>query len=306
MRLRAALKQTVETVLVRAGVPVVGRLFRSAQTIVLAYHNVAPDDVPPGGDTSLHLPRAAFAAHLDALARTHDVVPLESLQGSAPHRGGRPRAILTFDDAYLGAMTVGVPELVRRGLPATFFVSPLFVGGGTFWWDALSAPGTPGPTPELRRHALDALRGEDEAIRDWARAAGCHEYGVADHARVAGEAEMAAATRHDGIVLASHSWSHANLARLEGAALAAEMERPLAWLRERFARVVPWLSYPYGASSPAAERAAEHAGYCGALTLDGGWIGGRPPRPFAVPRLNIPSGVSRSGFTLRASGAIPW
>src|SRR5690625_5720960 len=51
----------------------------------------------------------------------------------------------------------------------------------------------------------------------------------------------------------------------------------LAWLRERFGRVIPWLSYPYGSFSPGVEEAAVEAGYLGAVTVTPGWTVS-PPR----------------------------
>ena len=67
-----------------------------------------------------------------------------------------------------------------------------------------------------------------------------------------------------------------------------------------------WLSYPYGLTSPTAAQAVERAGYVGAFLVEGGWL----PRqqrfyhPFALPRLNVPAGLSVEGFQLRLSGLL--
>src|SRR5690606_28448975 len=118
------------------------------------------------GDVSLHLPQRAFARQLDQLRRTHEVVTLdEAMMPTSPPR--RPRAVITFDDAYRGAVRAGVDELVRRSMPATLFVSPAFIDGGSFWWDVLADES--GLAEEVRTNALETLQGKDEAIRRWAK-----------------------------------------------------------------------------------------------------------------------------------------
>src|SRR6476646_910636 len=111
MTVRAGLKQAVERLLIGAGVAGVSRARLRHRSVVLAYHNVVPDDAPPVGDLSLHLSQSRFAAQLDELARHAEVVPLDAVFSRAV--GKRPRVAITFDDAYLGAVTRGVDELAR-------------------------------------------------------------------------------------------------------------------------------------------------------------------------------------------------
>ncbi len=141
------------------------RLRRRA--IVLAYHNIVPDDRIGGGDRSLHLARHDFAAQLDLLQHTHDIVPLTELLDADASPASRTRAAITFDDAYREAITVGLPELAHHEIPRTVFVAPGYLDGGTFWWEELSAPGT-GLEPGVRDVALDALGGDDHAVGEWA------------------------------------------------------------------------------------------------------------------------------------------
>lgn len=298
MSLRAAAKRGAEAGLARTGVA--RALGSRGSALVLAYHNVVPEGGTGGADASLHLPRRRFAEQLELLVRTHEVVELPALLQPAP-AGARPRAAVTFDDAYRGAVTAGVSELARRGLPATIFVAPAFVGDASFWWDAV-APADPADREQLRSRALEELGGADERVRAWARERGVGVTEPPREARAASEDELRAALRHPGITVASHSWSHPNLARTHGAALAEELARPLAWLRERFERVIPWLAYPYGLCSPEAERAVREAGYEAAVRVDGGWMPATPENRFALPRLNVPAGLSADGFRLRLAG----
>jgi hypothetical protein len=78
----------------------------------------------------------------------------------------------------------------------------------------------------------------------------------------------------------------------------------MQWLREHFPSSSFWLSYPYGITTRVAERLAERLGYQGGVRIEGGWYRPHRDERFAVPRLNIPSGISLKGFVLRAAGVI--
>ena len=297
------LKTTVEAALRYGGPALVARRLARGRALILAYHNVVPDDAPSGGDRSLHLPRSRFAEQLDLLARLCRVVPLDALLEPPEPSDPRPRAAVTFDDAYRGTVTVGVEELARRDLPGTIFVAPGLLDGRAVWWDVLAASGGGGLAPAVRERGLGEFRGEDDAIRRWASGAGLAAAPAAPLPVVASEDELRAAADYPLLTLASHSWSHANLSRLDEAALRTELSEPLPWLRERYPRVIPWLAYPYGLASPAVREAA--AGWYGAAVLStGGWLPRQSPDRFALPRLNVPAGLSLSGFVLRISALV--
>src|SRR5690242_11327999 len=304
MSLRGTLRTLGERGLIVSRVPSAARAARRDDALVLAYHNIVPTDARAAGDRSLHLSQRAFAEQLDWLLDRYDVVPLDRVLPDAASSARRPRVAITFDDAYRGAVTVGVHELVRRGLPATIFVTPAFVGGKTFWWDVLAPRDDEGLDATFRERALDEFQGDDMRVREWARSIGRAEEPMPDHAECATEDELCASARQPGITLGSHTWSHCNLARLDDATLHDELTRPVAWLEERFGAVCGWISYPYGSFDARVARAAQRAGYVGALRIDGGWIGGAARDPFALPRLNVPAGLSRDGFILRTAGLL--
>ena len=302
MSVRALAKPAAERLILLSGVPALWRLRRRADVLVLAYHNIVPDDAGPCGDASLHLRRSRFAAQLELLCRTHTVVPLlDALSpDGAPH--GRPWAAITFDDAYQGALTLGAAELERRGLPATVFVAPQFVGGAAFWWDRVVLPLDPRARANFRHRALTECAGRDDAVRELAARCGLAEQDVPAYARCASESEIRHAVAAAGVALGSHSWSHPNLAALTATEVAEEVTRPLAWLRARFDSVVPLLAYPYGQLSDVAADVAARAGYSGALRIAGGWLRRDRADRMRLPRVDVPAELSGPGFTLRASG----
>jgi len=300
---RFVARTAAEHVLVSSGVERLSLRWHRGDVVILAYHNIVPAGEEATGDRSLHLPQSVFARQLDLLARTHDVVSLSTALTS-PARGRRPAAAITFDDAYAGAVTAGLPELARRGLPATIFVTPAFLDGRPFWWDALSLGFPLGMPNAIRDRALTEHRGESEAILGESESRLELAARLPDHARGAPLAALATAAQSDGVDLASHTWSHPNLTTLDTQRLDEELRRPFTWLRARFANVRPYVSYPYGLSSPRIERAAADAHYEAALCISGGWMHAPPRAPFSVPRVNIPSGLSLPGFRLRAAGVI--
>ena len=301
--MRRFVKRAGEALLLHAGPASLARVLNRGRSLVLAYHNIVPDGEPVGGERSLHLPLRSFAQQLDLLRRSHDVVPLAALF-DGPRSGHRPRASITFDDACHGAVTVGVAAVVERGLHATIFVAPGFVGGRSFWWDELADPRT-GAIPKLvHRRALEDHGGIDQAIREWAHSEGLKLQKPPDHALAASEADLHRAASVPGITLASHTWGHPNLARLAVTDLDAELTRPLGWLRERFPNVIPWLAYPYGCSSAEVEQAVKAAGYRAALRAGGGWLPRQARAGYALSRLNIPAGLSSRGFALRMADLV--
>jgi len=305
-RLRGSLKHVLETALVRGRITRVVRPLVAGRGLVLAYHNIVPDGGRIAGDTSLHLPQQLFAWHLDYLVEHCRVLSLDELLAAPDAHTPRPRVAITFDDAYRGAVTAGVEELASRRLPATIFVAPAFVGGGTFWWDRLSESGAAGPPPAVRQHALTACRGLDADVVAWAAGAGVPSRPVEPHMHVASEEELGAAVRRGGITLGSHTWSHPNLTRLASPAdVERELSAPLSWLRDRFFQAArPWLAIPYGISSTGVEQAAGRAGYSAAFRVAGGWLPRARRDPLALPRLNVPSGLSPNGFALRCAGLL--
>lgn len=304
MSLREGLKRVTERCIVALGGPRMIRIVRGGGGIIVNYHNVHRDDAPPGGDVSLHMPRSAFADHLDILMETFRVVELDSVIRNERRGDGEPLAAITVDDGYRGALTVGLEELRSRGLPVTVFVSPALLGADALWWDALVPPGEEALPPTAREEALRRAKGRPPDVWRWAEGRGLDRRPQPRHAGLVDEEELAEVAALAGVRLGAHGWSHADLTQLDPEELEDELHRPLAWLRERFPEaVVPWLSLPYGRSTDQVVAAAVEAGYHGVLDLSGRLVAAsRGSSVRTVPRQNVPSGLSPSGLLLRASG----
>lgn len=295
------IKRAVERTLHSSGLLRVLRSFRCRDALVLAYHNIVPAGDPIRGDASLHLSLDDFRAQLELLTRSCDVVPLAALLAPAPHRARRPRVAITFDDAYHGAVSLGLPELTQRGLPSTVFVAPGLLEGETFWWDALAGAGE--DWDAIRATALSRGRGLGAEVGAWAAEAGA-PWTVMSGSRVSSSWQsLARQLPSTDVTLASHTWSHPNLTRLRGEDLQEELRRPLAWLAAQNVPWQPWISWPYGLADDTVRDLARQVGYQAAFRVDGGWMS-NAAGPFDLPRWNVPAGISIDGFAMRLAGLL--
>lgn len=115
---------------------------------ILFYHRVA--DAHP---TPWTISRRNFVAHLDYLERNFQIVSLAEAQRRvrSPHNS-QPSVAITFDDGYAENCDFAIPELQRRGLPATYFVATSSVVDGVPFRHDLyrNCPLTPNTVAEVQ------------------------------------------------------------------------------------------------------------------------------------------------------------
>jgi peptidoglycan/xylan/chitin deacetylase (PgdA/CDA1 family) len=141
-------------------------------------------------------------------------------------------------------------------------------------------------------------------IMTWARQTGLSRNEVPTNAVGANETELQQALAYSGVTLGSHTWSHPNLTRLAADELIEELRRPRQWLAKFGERAIDAISYPYGCADERVQQMAQTEGYEMGLMIDGGWVTSGIANRYAIPRLNIPAGVSSDGFVMRTSGLI--
>jgi peptidoglycan/xylan/chitin deacetylase (PgdA/CDA1 family) len=109
---------------------------------------------------------ARFRRQLDLVeAAGIPVVDLRELHGAYAHDGSNALA-LTFDDGYRELLDVALPELERRGWPATVFVVPGVVDGGTrfSWYETQPHPPVIGWDEMRAVEASTAVRFEPHTL----------------------------------------------------------------------------------------------------------------------------------------------
>jgi peptidoglycan/xylan/chitin deacetylase (PgdA/CDA1 family) len=111
---------------------------------IFGYHHVFPDvrKLSPAIMPPLCVSTATFAAHMDHLVRTHEVLRLAD--AAAILLGARPLpirdvAVVTFDDGYPDILEHAAPILVERGIPATMFITTGAIDSGHLLHDRLYA-----------------------------------------------------------------------------------------------------------------------------------------------------------------------
>jgi peptidoglycan/xylan/chitin deacetylase (PgdA/CDA1 family) len=111
------------------------RRFGRPGTVVLMYHRIGSGELADRdtGEAVYAVPAEALERHLDVLQESGcAVVPL----AEAGETTVRPDVAITFDDGNASDRLDAAPRLARRGLMATFFLSPGLVGRpGYLGWE---------------------------------------------------------------------------------------------------------------------------------------------------------------------------
>lgn len=157
---------------------------------------------------------ARFREHMAVLGRgRYEVVDLAALAERLGRGAPLPANLiaLTFDDGYRSVYTVALPELRRRGFPATVFVTTGHCGGWNDW------PGEGQHAPRREMLAVEEIRALHEA----------------------------------GLNIGAHSVTHPRLPALPMAAAVREIEDSRRWLEERLSSPIGRFAYPYGAANQA-------------------------------------------------------
>jgi peptidoglycan/xylan/chitin deacetylase (PgdA/CDA1 family) len=265
--------------------------------IVLCYHNVVADDGGANGEPGLHVPFDRFERQVRWLADHYTVVSLADFVRKQFTRMPRPLAAITFDDGYAGVFDHAVPLLRRLGIPATVFVVADAPGRSAgFWWDHPDVVRV--ATPGLRDRWLRDLRGDEDAILSEIQASRTAAlptaYRPADWATIHAHVDA-------GIEIGVHSATHRSLPTLTDAELEREMVVSRSVIHSRTGSWPKFFSYPYGVFDARVCRGVSNAGYQAAFGLERS-VNGAPVNRWALPRMNVPSGISDRAFEAWTAG----
>jgi peptidoglycan/xylan/chitin deacetylase (PgdA/CDA1 family) len=283
-----------------------GSIFGNGRAIVLLYHRVNDDGDPffPA------LPRAAFTAQLDYVAGHYAVEPLdEVVRWLAEGAPGRPRVVLTVDDGYPDTVEVVLPELVKRGLPATVFLStgalageaPLWVDRARWLLKHARAPRLEAPWPDGQPLPLGSEAERLAALRvvlaHLKQRPGAEILHALDALAAALDAQGPSLTglgwdgvrrlRAAGVSLGAHGHHHFPLSRLPDAELEREITASVRAVEAEAGTAVTSFAYANGEAADYDARAVRLLRGLGlrcALTTRHG-LAQAGDDPFALPRL---------------------
>ena len=217
--------------------------------------------------------------------------------------------VITFDDAYKGALGLGIPALLQHDIPSTIFAAPGLLGQSSTWWDRYSPhlQQPVGVKRETFRHiALSVGHGDNAEVDLLAQELGFEAQELGTWESIASADELASVVKNPLVTVGAHSWTHRSLANLPPDSLAEELIRPMDWFDRQGIEIQPWIAYPYGLTTPEAVTRARDHGHTMGLGASGGCVWkDRPPDMGLLPRVNIGPGVTRNGFRLRLHGVIP-
>jgi len=162
--------------------------------------------------------REAFADQMNVVGRLATAVPLQEMPAAA--RGKRYCSI-TFDDGFENTIQNAVPELAKRKLPATIFVTSGAMGSAADWW--------PESSPE--------------------------------HKEKIAAAQQIQSLPSDLITIGSHTLTHPKLPLLSETEAKRELSESRMQLEKLLQRRITLFSFPYGEFTPALLELCREAGY---------------------------------------------
>jgi peptidoglycan/xylan/chitin deacetylase (PgdA/CDA1 family) len=180
--------------------------------VVLYYHSV-PDEQ-----------RRAFADQMNVLARL--TVPI-SVEGIPQLLSGGRYSGVTFDDGFEDVVNNAIPELEKRSIPATVFVTTGYLGGAAHWW--------PESAPQRRQKIANA--------EEWKQ------------------------LRSDLISIGSHTITHPHLPCMAENDARRELHESRAMLQAMLNRDIRTFSFPYGEYNEELIRWCGDAGYERVFTI---------------------------------------
>lgn len=103
-----------------------------------------------------------------------------------------------------------------------------------------------------------------------------------------------------GMDICSHGYRHERMPNMTAAALAEEINKSQAELKQQLGIQNEFFCYPYGGYNPTAEAALKKAGIKMAVTMDPGWAN-YGENPYAVERIWIGNAVDIDNFKERVT-----
>lgn len=201
--------------------------------------------------------RSDFTNQLDWMQRHFDVVSLEEIQTRLRQGTNKPAVAITFDDGYAENADFAIPELARRRLPATYFVSTDFVDSElSFPHDLAAGVSLPANT--------------SQQLRDFQAA---------------------------GIEIGAHTRSHRDMGTVEDKALAEfEIRGSIEQLEQWLGVPVRYFAFPFGLPGNMSQLAVDVLAECGIqgfCSAYGAWNWPAETEPFHLRRIHADPGMER-------------
>jgi peptidoglycan/xylan/chitin deacetylase (PgdA/CDA1 family) len=295
------------------------RALKDNPLTILCYHTLGPDQAGVNGWTALR--EGDFRAQLADLQAHYDIVSLDdALDGVG---GGRPKAVITFDDGDRGLHAHLLPVLRDIPVPVTIYVATeQFETRQPFWFDrvvnALQGPGEirvdglgawdlPGSDDKAHwdalRPILQALKEVDPSERDaWADkvvAKGGDAPALALGPMTKEELKALADT--PGVTIGAHTHGHELLDQIPVEAARASVARSAELLQDWTGQEITHFAFPNGNHTGALREMVKDLGFRSATILEER-TAPKGCDPFALPRISAGRYDSAARMRLRLVG----
>ncbi|WP_305987595.1 polysaccharide deacetylase family protein [Roseibium sp. MMSF_3544] len=293
-RLRRQVKTLGLQTLSRTGLAgLVGRRYRG-RGVILMFHEFTTEPETKLGQGCRIQDFEAIIKQLKASGR--EFVGMSEAMRRLTDPGGKPFAVLTFDDGYRSNMELALPVMERYQAPAVIYV-PTEVVTRTInaWWLGLRDAVLKNDQVEFEplgtrfacenyseklatfRHLLawvwQDFRRADQ-LEPVFRQSGTSIPDLVDTFFM-NEAEMCSADRHPLIEIGAHTTTHRALALLPDDEVRRDVGDNKIFLEQKLEREVPHFAFPYGRPSLTGRREAEivrSLGFQTAVTTDPGCL----------------------------------
>jgi peptidoglycan/xylan/chitin deacetylase (PgdA/CDA1 family) len=289
-----------------AGVHLAARGLTRRRLSILMYHRVLPQPDPVN---TWDVTAEEFDTQMAELTAHFAPLPLAEAVERLAHDDLPAGAVcVTFDDGYADNLTVALPILQRRGVPATFFIATAYLNGGRMWNDTVveAVRVARGDALDLRAIGLGTMTLGDAASRRATierileaikhRPTPAREAAVQHVFEQVGEPlpddlmltdAQLVALRRSGMAIGAHTARHPILANLSADAAREEIVSCRDRLVELLREPVTLFAYPNG--KPRQDYGYEHvqmvrsAGFIAAVSTAGG-VAAPGADPLQLPR----------------------
>jgi peptidoglycan/xylan/chitin deacetylase (PgdA/CDA1 family) len=330
--MRAFTRRRAASILTSPPLGFLTRRRRWSGVLVLTFHRVGDRESAPWDRSLWSVDADQFDAHVAALARTCDIVPLQELGELARARRRGRMVLITFDDGYRDNYEIAYPILRAHAATAAFFVpSGVLDRPSIPWWDEIAwmVRNSSQPTitgvgdrhEELRSdrdHADATIRTLVERYKSLAADQTASYLDAIATAtatgRYAGEEaeqhwmtwDMVRHLRDEGMAIGGHTDSHAILARLSEADQRREIETCAARMSEELEADMRWFAYPVGSRdtfTATTQRLLRECGVELAFSFYGGFASFHDWTPLDIPRMGVFPAMTAS--MLEAATVVP-
>lgn len=301
------------------------RALKNNPVTLLCYHTLRPDHEVLDAWTALRV--SDFVQQVAFIREHYDIVSLNSAFDEPPSTGGRPRAVLTFDDGEVGLFDCLLPLVRELKIPVTLYIATGQIESGRAYWfdEVMNALQGEGPfTIDLSGAGLKIWQVSGRGALRWATISDILQTlkDVSPKARP----DLAAAVISQAPAIASpvsftplgpvtveqlrelakdplvtieaHSHCHNLLDQIAPAEARESIARSRQLLEEWTGQQVRHFAYPNGNHNPTLEGIVSDLGFASAVALDG-QLWHRSANPFALPRVSVGRYDDFARFKLR-------